>query len=129
MNRAERKRFDDLLERVLERLPPRVHALLDEAPLIVDDDADPELLRELGMDPAREGLCGLHSGTPLTERSVMDYDGPETIHLFREGIVLQAGGWDEGEAAVEEEIRITLLHEVGHHFGLEEDDLDALGYA
>ncbi len=129
MNRLERKRFDRLLERVLDALPPRFHELLDEAPLIVDDDADPALLEELGMDPAREGLCGLHSGTPLTERSVADDHGVETIHLFREGIVDQAGGWQQGDEAVEREIRITLLHEVGHHFGLEEDDLEALGYA
>lgn len=129
MNRRERRHFDRLLERVLAALPPRLHALLDEAPLIVDDDADPELLEELGMDPERDGLCGLHSGVPLTERSVADDHGMETIHLFREGIVDEAGGWEQGDDTIEHEIRITLLHEIGHHFGLEENDLEALGYA
>jgi predicted Zn-dependent protease with MMP-like domain len=140
MRRAERERFDELLEAALGALPPKLHALLDEAPLIVDDRPTPEMMEELGVDEHTESLCGLHSGVPLTERSVAaGHEPPETIHLFREGIVEQAGGWDEwqdedgawwgGEAKIAEEIRITLLHEIGHHFGLSEEDLDELGYA
>ena len=129
MNRSDRRSFDRLLERVLDALPPRLHELLERAPLIVDDEPDPALLAELGIDLGEDLLCGLHSGTPLTERSVMGDDGLETIHLFRAGIIEEAGGWEAGDDAIEEEIRITLLHEVGHHFGLDEDDLDRLGYA
>ena len=65
-------------------------------------------------------------------------DQEDTIHLFRRGIIEEAGGWEPwlddegiewgGADRVLEEIRITLLHEIGHHFGLEEDDLTALGY-
>ncbi|MHC4414801.1 MAG: metallopeptidase family protein [Planctomycetota bacterium] len=139
MNVAERARFDALLEDVLASLPPRLHELLEEAPLIVEDRPSPTLLRELGIDEAQESLCGLHSGVPVTERSVGESPGlPETIHLFREAIVEEAGGWEPfrdddgwwegGEEAVAREIRITLLHEIGHHFGLEEDDLAELGY-
>ncbi len=141
MKKDERERFDALLGDVLHELPPRLHTLLEESPLIVEDYPSRELLEELGMDPEseRSSLCGLHSGTPLTERSYLhDADMPETIHLFREGIVSQAGGWETwedeegtgwgGEKKVREEIRITLLHEIGHHFGLEEDDLEELGY-
>jgi predicted Zn-dependent protease with MMP-like domain len=139
MRRAERERFDALLEQVIAALPKRVHDLLEEAPLIVDDRPSAELCAELGVDPDEEILCGLHSGTMLTERSVSHgHDLPETIHLFREGIINEAGGWDVwedvdgqhwgGEDRVKEEIRITLLHEIGHHFGLDEDDLAHLGY-
>lgn len=139
MNEEERNQFDALLERVLDALPPRLHALLEEAPLIVEDRPSRKLLDELGMNDAEETLCGLHSGTPLTERSFSyGADLPETIHLFREGIIEMAGGWepwedDEGRprggtVQIEEEIRVTLLHEIGHHFGLEEDDLEELGY-
>lgn len=138
MSPSDRKRFDALLEQVLESLPPRLHALLEEAPLIVDDRPSEALLAELGMDDD-ELLCGLHSGTPLTERSVEGgAEAPETIHLFREGILDHAGGWEPfqdddgtrlgGEDQVMREIRITLLHEIGHHFGLDEDDLAELGY-
>ena len=128
MRPADREWFDRLLESVLDAIPPRVRDLLDEAPLIVEDHPDPKLLEELGMDGRTEVLCGLHSGTPLIERSVIDHGEPETIHLFREGIVEEAGGRFIGDGRVAEEIRITLLHEIGHHFGLDEDDLERLGY-
>ena len=138
MTAAERKRFDALLEKVLDSLPPRLHELLEEAPLIVEDRPSRKLMEELEIDEEDDLLCGLHSGTPLTERSVNHHDLPETIHLFREGILEQAGGWtaqrDEegqwigGREALMREIRITILHEIGHHFGLDEDDLAELGY-
>ncbi len=138
MNGDTRTAFDALVEKVLASLPTRLHELLEEAPLLVEDRPSRELLRELEI-PEGEVLCGLHSGTPLTERSVAEGgDLPETIHLFREGIIEHAGGWEEsedqsgrlqgGEAAITEEIRITLLHEIGHHFGLGEEELEELGY-
>ena len=138
MSPAERDQFDAMLERILESLPRRIHDLLDEAPLIVEDRPAPELLEELGIDPGDDLLCGLHTGVALTERSIEDAAMPDVIQLFREGIVEHAGGWerwqdDEGQRwggadAIEREIRITLLHEIGHHFGLDEDDLAELGY-
>lgn len=129
MDHTQRERFDRLLENVLDDLPPALHELLERAPLIVEDAASAELLAELGLPDDRDALCGLHSGTPLTERSVLDVpDLPETIHLFREGVLAQAGGWRAGDRAIQAEIRITILHEIGHHFGLEEEDLEALGY-
>jgi predicted Zn-dependent protease with MMP-like domain len=144
---AHRDRFDRLLEDVLEELPPRLHALLDEVPLVVLDRPTPEMVAALvkegtlepGADPAE--LCGLHTGVAITERSIEDPggwgpwgaegSGPEQIHLFREGIIALAGGFDPPHADddVYEEIRITVLHEIGHHFGLGEDDLEDLGYA
>jgi predicted Zn-dependent protease with MMP-like domain len=134
-----RRRFDALLDEIIASLPPRVQSLLEETPVLVDDRPSRRLLTELGLSPGDVSLCGLHSGTPLIERSVTHGpDLPETIHLFREGIIELAGGWqpweDEeqrrwgGEEEVRRQIRITLLHEIGHHFGLDEADLAALGY-
>lgn len=135
----ERERFDRLLDRVMQALPARLHELLEEAPLIVDDCPTAELLAEMGLDPDLDDLCGLYSGIPLTERR-HDASGelPETIHVFRRGIIDEAGGWepgtdDDGRAfggddEVVRQIRITVLHEIGHHFGLSEDQLSALGY-
>lgn len=139
MTRSERERFDALLEAIIDVLPQRIRDLMDEAPVIVEDHPSPELAAELGLNPDEENLCGLHSGTPLTHRSFEHgHDLPETIHIFREGVIDEAGGWEQwtddegniwgGEDAVREEIRITLLHEIGHHFGLDEDDLEELGY-
>lgn len=139
MSDAEREKFDTLLEHVIDELPQKIRDLMEEAPVIVDDRPSRKLLAEMGIDPAEDDLCGLHSGTPLTHRSVEhSHDLPETIHLFRQGIIDEAGGWEPwvdddgtplgGKDRVLEEIRVTLLHEIGHHFGLDEDDLTELGY-
>ena len=140
MRRDERERFDRLFEQVLAALPGEIHRMIEEVPVVLEDHPSRELLTDMGIDPDdRADLCGLHSGIPLTERSVSDAGLPEVISLFREGILEEAGGWEEwtdddgtplgGPDAVRREIRITLLHEIGHHFGLGEDDLDRLGYA
>jgi len=134
MTDAERERFDALVERVLERLPHSFAALLDEVPLIVLDEPTEEILDSLGVPPEQRRteartLCGLHSGSSLLEQSVeVSGELPEQIHLFRRGTIRAAGGWHD-LAEVEEQIRVTVLHEIGHHFGLEEDDLDRLGYS
>ena len=133
--RRERARFDELMERAVEELPPPLRQLLEEVPVIVIDRPSSAMLRSLGLDAASEddalSLCGLHTGRSITERSVVD-DAviPEDIHLFREGILDLAGGFEQlgGDDLVYEQIRITLLHEIGHHFGLDEDDLARLGY-
>ncbi len=130
MTDAERERFDGLLEEAIEALPEGLRVLLEETPVIVEDYPSEAVLREMGA-VRRDELCGLHSGIALTERSV-EHSGvlPEDIHLYREGIIAMGGGWanDGVEDAVYEEIWVTLLHEMGHHFGLDEDDLTALGY-
>ncbi len=138
-SKGDRERFDEILERVLASLPKEIHDLLEESPLIVDDAPSDALLKSVGLNPDEDDLCGLHTGVSLTERSVSQSgELPEHIQLFRRGILDEAGGWERyvdeegfecgGEAAVEEEIRITLLHEIGHHFGLDEEDLERLGY-
>lgn len=134
-----RGRFDKIVEAVLAQLPESLHTLLEESPLIVEDAPSDDLMRSLDMDPSEEDLCGLHSGIAITERSVSESGQlPESIQIFRRGILDAAGGWDVtadedglpigGEVAVEREIRITILHEIGHHFGLSEEDLERLGY-
>lgn len=130
MKRADRERFDALVERVIGDLPEGIARLLEEMPVVVEDLPDEAILRDMGMDASEaDELCGLHTGTANTEASVEQTDLPSQIMLFRVGILEQAGGWEAGEDAIVEEIRITLLHEMGHHFGLDEDDLDRLGYA
>lgn len=147
MTRAERDRFDLLLQDVLDALPPSIMKLIERVPLVVEDRPDAKLVKQLVAEGTLESeadaaeLCGLHTGVPITDRSIEDPDGwgvlgadgsgPETVHLFREGIVALAGGWEAEHADenVYEEIRITVLHEIGHHYGLDEDDLDELGYA
>ncbi|MCA9298339.1 MAG: metallopeptidase family protein [Phycisphaerales bacterium] len=126
MTDHERDRFDAIVEDVLDALPPRIRAMLDEMPLIVEDLPDDEMLASVDMSPEEaEELCGLHTGTANIDASIESPDLSPTIHLFRVGILREAGQWSR----VAHEVRVTLLHEIGHQFGLDEDDLDALGYA
>ncbi len=129
----DRQVFDDILDQTIDRLPQQLHDLLEEVPLIVEDEPSPALLADMEMD-ADDDLCGLHWGTPITERGTETaIDFPDRMMLFRGPIMRLAGypGSGSGNRALTElrkQIRITLLHEIGHHFGLEEEDLDALGY-
>ncbi len=146
MNSQDRQYFDSLLEENIDALPDVLRSRLDEIPVIVEDRPSRQLVRQIARawgladheltENFERGLCGLHTGIPLTERSVEHgHRLPDQIHLFREGIAQlarhqarpkSAAQWDE---ALYEQIRITLLHEIGHHFGLDEDDLEALGLA
>ncbi len=131
---SERRLFDTFLAGHIDRLPGHVARWLDEVPVVVEDEPTDELLRELGMDPDEDDLCGLHSGTALTDRSV-EHSGvePDHILLFR-GPIMRLAGWSlrhdtpATRAELKRQTRITLLHEIGHHFGLDEDDLAELGY-
>ena len=73
MTDQERQRFDRLLESVIEDLPPGIAQLLDEVPVIALDRPTPQMLKDLGIDPANEeealSLCGLHTGVSNTEQS------------------------------------------------------------
>lgn len=130
MNDAQRDRFDVLMDKAIGELPTALHDLIREIPVVVDDRPSADLVHRLRLPPGVI-LCGLHTGIALTNRSVEQSGVPtDVIRLFREGIVRTAGGWrgPHAEDAIYEQIAITLLHEIGHHFGLDEDDLDALGY-
>jgi len=124
-----------MVAEAIGELPPRFADVLDEMPVVVLDRPDAAMLKDLGIDPQDEEaageLCGLHTGFANTERSV-EYAGilPSQVHLFRDGIVSLAGGWGghDAEALVYEQIVVTLLHEIGHQMGLDEDDLTELGY-
>ncbi len=135
MDEPGREQFDALVEAQIAELPYTVQLLLQETPLIVEDHPSDLLLSELGLSSEQaDELCGVYSGIGMLERSVEDsFTEPETITIFRRGIVLLAKSQMAEGGSIEEllmkEIRITILHEIGHHFGLDEDDLEAIGYA
>ncbi len=122
--------FDELLQEVMDESPPQIRAFLDEIPVTVDDRPSQGLLRRLNVRSGRY-LCGLYTGIPLNHRSVT-HSGvlSDAVHLFREGIVHTTISTDGGltEDALKRQIRITLWHELGHHVGLTEEDLEDLGY-
>lgn len=135
MDDAGRDEFDALVEAQVAELPYTVQLLLQETPLVVEDHPSDLLLKELGLSTEQaDELCGVYCGLGMLERSVEDsFTEPEKITIFRRGIsVLAASQVDDEHTLAEllqKEIRITILHEIGHHFGLDEDDLEAIGYA
>jgi predicted Zn-dependent protease with MMP-like domain len=130
VKRELRAYFDQQLDRVMSRMPPRVHELLEDVTMYVEDYPSPRVMRQMGVRH-RQDLCGLYTGIPLTDRHV-EASGilSDAIHIYREGILALATG-DDGaidEQELREEIRLTVLHELGHYHGLDEDELEELGY-
>jgi predicted Zn-dependent protease with MMP-like domain len=130
LNPHARHRFDEQLEWVLQRLPSMVHELIEKVPLHVEDHPSAEMMAKTGVR-FREQLCGLYTGIPLTDRSVR-HSGtlPDVVTIYREGI-LSACRDAHGRVRTDRlrhEIRVTLLHELAHHHGLDEDELRELGY-
>ena len=122
--------FDQQLELVMQDMPQRVHDLLAEVPMYVEDYPSQHIMQEMGVRH-RWQLCGLYTGIPLTQRRVAQSGVlSDVIHIFREGILGMAtdrrGRIDEAE--LQRQIRITILHELGHHHGLNEDELEEMGY-
>ena len=130
MSSDERSYFDEQLEHVLSELPPQVSALLEDVPLYVEDYPSREVMKSTGVKH-RDQLCGLYTGVPLTHRSVHQSGIlSDVIHIFREGIMHLATG-EKGRVERDQlrrQIRITILHELGHHHGLGERELRELGY-
>jgi predicted Zn-dependent protease with MMP-like domain len=130
MDRATRDFFDGHLRWVMSRVPARVHELLNDVTMYVEDYPSPSIMRQMGIRH-RNGLCGLYSGIPLTQRHV-EVSGvlSDAIYIYREGILQMAidrsGNVDRDE--LRRQIRITVLHELGHHHGLGEQALQELGY-
>jgi predicted Zn-dependent protease with MMP-like domain len=118
--RLPEDQFVEVAEEALQELPERAQALLGDVPILVADLPSEEDVRQ-GLDPR---LLGVFSGVPYAEQSALG--GPPQltqIVLFRRNLERVAHDVDE----LREEIRITLIHETGHFFGLSEDELQAMG--
>jgi predicted Zn-dependent protease with MMP-like domain len=116
--------FGRLVEAALAELPPRFAEHLQRVPVEIRDRPTPQQLKEVGLGKD-DLLLGLYVGTSLADQSVNhDYELPSVIYLFREDLELVSDSREQ----LQNEIRTTVLHEVGHYFGLDEAQLDALGY-
>ena len=123
--RVPRKIFDQLLEDSIASLPEQFSRWLDEVAIVVEDEPSPEILREMGMDED-DDLLGSFTGQAITRHSLDDTgDLPPQIMLFRKPLMDICRNRDDLAA----EIRKTLLHELGHYAGFDEQDLEDLGYA
>lgn len=127
--------FDKQVEWVIERLPTKIAAVLHTVPLCVEDRPSKRRAKELELQSDDE-LCGLFVGTTLTHCYSETMPMPNMIFLFRKGIISLAQE-NSGESIYSEnglaELRIqietTILHEIAHYHGMNERDVDVLGYA
>lgn len=107
----------------MARLPAAFAAHLGDIVLIVEDYADDETLAALGIEHPLD-LTGLYHGRPVGEKSSMDSGGlPDRIHLYRRAILDE---WIETGVRLDDLVAHVMIHEIGHHFGLSDDDMHAL---
>jgi predicted Zn-dependent protease with MMP-like domain len=108
------ERFEALVADGLDALPDEIARLMDNVVVVVEEGRRPDLM-------------GLYQGIPLTERN--DTYGlmamPDRVTIFRRAILAACATEEE----VVSEVRTTVLHEIGHHFGIDDDRLDELGWA
>jgi predicted Zn-dependent protease with MMP-like domain len=113
--RIDPQRFDELVSDALDLIPPGLAAAMNNVVVLVEDrhPDDPELL-------------GVYEGVALTERD-SDYAGylPDAITIYRDALLDACGSANE----VVEEVAITVIHEIAHHFGIDDDRLEELGWA
>ena len=122
--KVSKTEFEGLVERAISELPEQFAEFLEEVPIEVHTRPSVKLLRELGMEDD-ELLMGLYRGVDRTRRSVEDSGRlPDVIYIFQEDHELVC----DTRGQLVEEVRKTVLHEIGHHFGMTEEDLDELGY-
>lgn len=122
--RVTRREFERLVDRALEAIPPAFEPYMQGLAIDVEDAPDDETLDDMGIDDPYE-LLGLYRGTPLTERSVEhNFALPDSIVIYQRNIERICRTRRE----IVEQIRKTILHEVGHHFGMDEDELEEHGY-
>jgi predicted Zn-dependent protease with MMP-like domain len=105
-------RFEEMVSDALDTLPPQLARMMRNVVVVVEDGTVP-------------GLLGLYEGIPLTER-LSDYSAalPDKITIFRSAISAVC----DTEQEVVDEVRTTVVHEVGHHFGIDDERLHELGW-
>ncbi|SOJ58012.1 hypothetical protein MSIMFB_05494 [Mycobacterium simulans] len=113
--RMDPRRFDELVADALDLIPPKLAAAMDNVVVLVAD-----------RHPQDKDLLGLYEGVALTERN-SDYAGslPDAITIFRDALLDVCESDDE----VVDQVAITVVHEIAHHFGIDDDRLDELGWA
>jgi len=116
--------MEELGREAIAGLPDAFREQLGDVVFAVEDFADEETLRDLGLENPFE-LTGVYEGHALTERSIeMSGTLPTRIRLFRRPILDE---WAErGDETLEHLVRHVVIHEIGHHFGLSDDDMHAL---
>lgn len=109
------ERFEELVTQALDQIPDEVHDQIHNVVFLIED-----------YNEDSPYILGLYEGVGLTERT-FDHTGflPDSITIYRESLK----NYCTSEEMLVEQVRVTVMHEIGHYFGLDEDDLHRLGYA
>jgi predicted Zn-dependent protease with MMP-like domain len=120
----QRQQFESLVNEAVKELPEEFREKLTNVAIVIEDYPSEELLERMEV-PEDETLFGLYEGVPLTERGHFNTPlYPDRILIFQGPIEEECDTPEE----VREEVRITLLHEIAHFFGFDDDELEERGY-
>jgi predicted Zn-dependent protease with MMP-like domain len=122
--KLNRKDFDKAVQRAIRRIPREIRKHLDNILISVQQNPPPDLLEAMGLPPD-EPLLGVYQGASLLDRSTFNPPlYPDTIFIFQEPLEEMCETIEE----LEEQIEITVVHEVAHFLGIDEERLIELGY-
>lgn len=120
MLRMSRAEFERVVAGALDHLPVEIADLLENVAVVVEDEPSDDDLRDVGLDPETDTLFGLYQGVALPDRGGAYGDAlPDRIVIYRLPLLDAC----EHRAELVREIQDTVVHEVGHYFGLDEEDL------
>lgn len=108
------ERFEELVADALDEVPEQLMAAVDNVAFLIEEEP-----------PDGSGILGLYEGVPLTERTWGGLQLPDRIYVFRGPLLRMCS--TEGQVA--REVRVTVIHEIAHHFGIDDDRLHDLGWA
>jgi len=121
----EHKEIKKEVAQVLDRLPEEFRSRLHNVEIVIEQRPEKNQLVAMGLDPQRDVLYGLYEGTPLPERSsVYPPILPDKITIFSEPLIRDY----QDPAELRKQIGITLIHEIAHYFGIDEKEIEDLGY-
>jgi predicted Zn-dependent protease with MMP-like domain len=113
--------FEDLVAEALDTLPDELARMMSNVQVVIEDEPDQYQLRTI---PRGHTLFGLYQGVPLTKRGTYDHALPDKISIFRGPITRYA----RTPERIRAQVRRTVIHEIGHHFGIGEARLHELGW-
>jgi predicted Zn-dependent protease with MMP-like domain len=116
-------RFKELVDEALESIPSRFRDAMQNIAIVIEQEPTAAQLESVDLDPAEDSLLGLYEGTPLPERGWAHGNVlPDKITLFQRVIEEESADEDDLVVAIGE----TLIHEIGHYFGLSEEEIEEI---
>jgi len=120
-----RERFRELVADALDEIPEPFLSRLENVEVVVEDEPSPELLRDMRLDPRRDSLFGLYQGIPLSDRGdTPSLALPDRIVIYYRPLLRAY----PTPGALQRQVRKTVIHEIAHYFGLDEEDIEQEGY-